>query len=147
MGDSVRRRLVRHGLLLFLLGLVTGFAIPAFLNPRAGLAAHLEGVMNGTFLIALGAAWGELHLPARAARATYGLALFGTYANWFATGLGAVLGTSKFTPIAGAGFTGAALAENLVGALLVSVGLAMVACLSLAVWGAFRRAPEAAPAR
>ena len=36
-----------HGMLLFLLGLLTGFAEPHFGNVRMGLAAHLEGVMNG----------------------------------------------------------------------------------------------------
>jgi (hydroxyamino)benzene mutase len=53
IGDT-KRRLVWHGMLLFLLGLVTGFAEPHFRNLRMALAAHLEGVMNGTFIIALG---------------------------------------------------------------------------------------------
>jgi len=47
--------LVRH--VLFLLGLLIGFAEGQVSNPRNALAAHLEGLMNGTFLIALGAAW------------------------------------------------------------------------------------------
>jgi hydroxylaminobenzene mutase len=34
---------------LFLLGLLTGFVEHRFTNMRMGLAAHLEGVMNGTF--------------------------------------------------------------------------------------------------
>jgi hydroxylaminobenzene mutase len=42
-----------HGMLLFLLGLLTGFVEQRFANVRMGLAAHLEGVMNGTFLVAL----------------------------------------------------------------------------------------------
>jgi len=48
---------------LFLLGLFTGFVEQRFANVRMGLAAHLEGVMNGTFLIALGAIWIEVRLP------------------------------------------------------------------------------------
>ena len=36
-------RLLRLGVLLFLLGLLTGFAIPALTNPRMGLTSHLEG--------------------------------------------------------------------------------------------------------
>ena len=55
VGDS-KRRLIWHGMFLFLLGLLTGFVEQQFNNPRMGLAAHLEGVMNETFLIALGAA-------------------------------------------------------------------------------------------
>lgn len=44
------RRLLWHGLFLFLLGLLTGLVVPMFQNPRMGLSAHLEGVMNGIFL-------------------------------------------------------------------------------------------------
>jgi hypothetical protein len=57
-----RRRLIWHGMFLFLLGLLTGFMETKFTNPRMGLAAHLEGVMNGTFLIALGAVWMKVRL-------------------------------------------------------------------------------------
>jgi hydroxylaminobenzene mutase len=47
---------------LFLIGLLTSFAEQRFANVRMGLAAHLEGVMNGTFLVALGAVWTEVRL-------------------------------------------------------------------------------------
>jgi (hydroxyamino)benzene mutase len=64
MEDS-KRKLIWHGMFLFLLGLLTGFVETKFRNPRMGLAAHLEGVMNGTFLIALGAVWMEVRLPSK----------------------------------------------------------------------------------
>jgi YD repeat-containing protein len=51
---STGRRLMFHGMVLFLLGLGTGFAEQHFANVRMGLAAHLEGLMNGIFLLALG---------------------------------------------------------------------------------------------
>ena len=54
-------RLLRLGVLLFLLGLLTGFAIPALANPRMGLTSHLEGLMNGMFL-SLGLLWPRLAL-------------------------------------------------------------------------------------
>ena len=98
---DAKRGLIRHGLTLFPVGLITGFVVPLTANPRAGLAGHLEGVMNGTFLIALGCAWGELRLGMRTGRLVYGLVLFGTWANWAGTSLSALLGTSKATPIAG----------------------------------------------
>jgi hypothetical protein len=37
--------------------LLVGYAEGQVINPRTALAAHLEGLMNGTFLIALGAVW------------------------------------------------------------------------------------------
>ena len=40
--ETTNRRLIWHGMFLFLLGLVTGFAEQRFTNVRMGLAAHLE---------------------------------------------------------------------------------------------------------
>lgn len=65
MNGSINRKLIAAGTILFLLGLVTGFVIPLFENSRMGLAGHLEGVMNGIFLIAVGAVWGHLVLSVR----------------------------------------------------------------------------------
>ena len=58
--ENAQRRLMWHGMFLFLLGLLTGFAEASFANVRMGLAAHLEGVMNGIFLLALASAWVKL---------------------------------------------------------------------------------------
>ena len=41
--SETSRQLCWHGILLFLLGLVTGVLIPAFTNERMGLTAHLAG--------------------------------------------------------------------------------------------------------
>ena len=62
--ETSNRRLMWHGMFLFLIGLFTGFAETHFANVRMGLAAHLEGVMNGIFLLALGAVWTEVRLHA-----------------------------------------------------------------------------------
>lgn len=64
--DHSKRKLWWHGMLLFLLGLLTGLAETNFTKVRMGLAAHLEGVMNGTFLLALGVVWPELRLSPKA---------------------------------------------------------------------------------
>jgi len=60
-----------HGMFLFLLGLVTGLLEQRFRNMRMGLSAHLEGLMNGTFLIALGASWSTVRLPQPAKATAY----------------------------------------------------------------------------
>jgi hydroxylaminobenzene mutase len=121
--NRAAQSLVAAGALLFLLGLLGGFAIPVMTNPRMGRSAHLEGVMNGTFL------------------------LYGSFANWFFITLAAVFGTIALTPIAGAGHGGSALQESLVAAGLVSVGIAMVLGCAVLVFGFYRglRAPN--PAR
>jgi hypothetical protein len=69
-------------MLLFLLGLITGLLEQRFTNVRMGLSAHLEGVMNGILLLALGAAWNEVRLPHRVKVTAYCTALYGTYVNW-----------------------------------------------------------------
>ncbi len=133
----MRHHLQRHGLLLFFAGLITGFAVPAMTNPRAGLAGHVEALMNGMFLLIVGLAWPELRFSERAGRAVGWLLVFGAYANWAATTASGVLGTSTGTPIAGAGFEASPLAERAVFATLVVVGLTMtVACGALvgAAW-------------
>ncbi len=136
---DTRRRLLWHGLLLFLLGCLTGFVEDRFTNPRMGLAAHLEGLMNGIFLLALGAAWTEVRLPHRLEAAAYWSALYGTYANWAVTSLAAIFGTAALSPITGARGGGAPWQEWLVTCGFVSVAVVMVASAVLVLAGLRRR--------
>ena len=129
------RHLAWHGMALFLLGLLTGLVQQALRNPRMGLAAHLEGVMNGTFLLALAAAWPKLRLSDRLSALAYRTVLVGTYGNWAATMLAALLGTSAMTPIASAGFGAARWQESLVTFGFVLVGLAILAASGVLLVG------------
>jgi hydroxylaminobenzene mutase len=135
------RRLLWHGLLLFLLGLLTGLVVSMLPNPRMGLSAHLEGVMNGLFVAILGLMWHQLVLSNRGEAALFWLALYGTYANWASTLLAAVFATNRNTPIAGAGFGGLPWQENLVDFGLISLSTAMIAATVLALWGLRRARP------
>src|SRR5688572_23171857 len=94
------RALLWHGMAMFLLGLRTGLAQQPLTNPRMGLSAHLEGLMNGIFLLALGAAWSKVRLSGRLSAVAYWTTLGGTYGNWAVTLLAAALGTASMTPIA-----------------------------------------------
>ncbi|WP_131782738.1 hypothetical protein [Legionella gresilensis] len=58
-------KLLRYGILLFLLGLITGFIIPLMKNPRMGLTSHLEGIQNGIFLLLIGLIWDRFWLSKR----------------------------------------------------------------------------------
>jgi len=124
-----------HGILLFLLGLVTGLLEQRFTNMRMGVSAHLEGVMNGTFLIVLGAIWTEVRLSPAAKTAAFWTALYGTYANWFFTSFGAVFGTAAANPIVAAGHHGQPWQETLAGAGFLSVAVAIIAASLLVLWG------------
>lgn len=139
MQNQTAQKLIAAGAILFLLGLLTGFAIPGFRNPRMGLSGHLEGAMNGTFLIALGAAWSHVTLSRRLETASLWLLIYGSFANWLFVTLAATLGTSEMTPIAGAGHSGTTAQEWLVTSGLVSVGLAMLIGFVIVVYGVFKK--------
>ena len=133
--EAADRRLMWHGIFLFLLGLVTGLLEQRFTNMRMGVSAHLEGVMNGTFLVVLGAIWTEVRLSPPGKTAAFWIALYGTYANWFFTTLGAALGTAAANPIAAAGHHGQPWQESLAGAGFLSVAVAIIAASLLVLWG------------
>ena len=134
------RRLMWHGMCLFLLGLLTGFVESRFANVRMGLAAHLEGVMNGIFLLALGAVWTSVRLSPPAKTAAYWIALYGTYGNWFITALAAAFGTAALSPITGAGHSGRLWQESAITIGFLTVGVATVVLSVLVLWGLRARA-------
>jgi hydroxylaminobenzene mutase len=138
--DDRKRQLIWYGIFLFLLGLLTAFVEEQFRNPRMGLAAHLEGVMNGTFLVALGAVWTEVRLSPRLKAAAYWAALYGTYVNWAVTTLAAIFGTAALSPITAAGYSGLPWQESLITFGFMTVGIVIVACSVLILWGLRRAA-------
>jgi len=138
--EDTRRRLYWHGIFLFLLGLLTGFVVQSLRNPRMGLTAHLEGVMNGTFLAVLGALWPRLRLTPRAAAVAFWLALYGSYANWASTLLAAAFGTGALAPIAAAGRHALPWQEGLVTFGLVSLSIADITCCLILLRGLRGRA-------
>ena len=138
--EFTNRRLMWHGMFLFLIGLVTGFVEGRFANVRMGLAAHLEGVMNGIFLVVLGAVWTEVRLPPLAKAIAYWTALYGTYVNWLVTTLAAAFGTAALSPITAAGHNGQPWQERLVTVGFMSVGIVIVASSVLVLWGLRARA-------
>ena len=140
MRDAVKlelgHKLIRYGILLFLLGLITGFIIPAMQNPRMGLSSHLEGVQNGMLLVLFGIIWPKLRLSKRALVAGYFLVLFGTYTNWITTFLAGIWGAgAEMMPIAAAGFYGLAWQEILIKFGLLSLSVAMVLVSGVLLWG------------
>ena len=139
--EDTNRRLMWHGMFLFLLGLLTGFVEPRFANIRMGLAAHLEGVMNGIFLVGLGAIWNDVRLSPRVKSMAFWIALFGTYGNWFMTTTAAVFGTKALSPITGTPHGGQPWQEKLVTAGFMVVGIVIVACAVFVLCG-LRRAPR-----
>src|ERR1700676_2184921 len=138
--EETQRRLMWHGMFLFLLGLVTGFAEQHFVNTRMGLAAHLEGVLNGILLVALGAAWTGVRLSPLPKALAYWTALCGTYGNWLVTTLAAFFGTAALSPITGAGHSGQGWQESLITVGFLTIGIAIIASSVFVLWGLRPRA-------
>lgn len=134
-GEYSGRRLMWHGALLFLLGLLAGFLEQKFSNPRMGLAAHLEGLMNGTFVLAVGAAWTEVRLAPRSIRLTFWTLLYGSYVNVLVTALAATFGTAAMTPLTGAIHPALGWQETFVTVGFISVGISMLVASVLLLWG------------
>ena len=135
MDAQISRKIKFLGMFLFLLGLISGFLMMNIKNPRMGLAAHLEGVMNGTFLIAVGLIWNELKLNKNLKTAVYRTLIYATFVNWLVTLLSAYFGTSKMTPLSGQGYTGTDLQENIVRFGFITVGLTMLFSVIVMAYG------------
>jgi (hydroxyamino)benzene mutase len=133
--ENTGRRLMGHGMFLFLIGLITGFLEQHFANIRMGLAAHLEGVMNGIFLLALGGAWSAVNLRPAMKTTAYWTVLYGSYMNWVFTMLAAIFGTGALSPITAPGRNGQPWQETLVTSGFMSVGIVIVVSTVLILWG------------
>jgi hydroxylaminobenzene mutase len=78
-------------------------------------------------LIVLGLSWRLLVMGPVQARLTRGVFLVAAYGSWGASCLAAAWGTSRLTPLSGAGYSAAAWKENLVQVLQVSLTMAILA--------------------
>jgi len=133
--NPISQQLLIWGTVLFLLSLLIGAAVPVFINPRMGTAAHVAGLQSGMTLWVLGLMWHRLVLPAGAQRATQVLAVGGLYAIFASLALAALWGTSRATPIAGAGHQASLARESAVTVLLAGGSLASVIAVAMVLWG------------
>jgi (hydroxyamino)benzene mutase len=124
------------GLVLFLLGLLTGFAVPALKNPRMALSSHVEAVLNGMFLVLLGLLWPHIDLPRAWGVTAAALVVYSAYANWLAALLAAAWGAGrKFAPIAAGDHAASPAKERFVSFLLVSLSVSIVVGVVIVIVG------------
>jgi hydroxylaminobenzene mutase len=99
--NPLRKKLAAAGALLFFIGMVTGIWSAAALTgkvvvgmPRMALAAHLNGLLGGLWLLAVAWSFEFLHYGARGLRR---LALgvgVPAYANWLVTLVASFIGVN-----------------------------------------------------
>jgi hydroxylaminobenzene mutase len=134
MSDHPQQLLI-SGTILFLISLLIGFVVPALTNARMGVSAHVAGIQGAIILWAFGLMWARMSLPAAAETATVLLSVGGLFAIFVSLSLAAVWGTSRATPIAGAGHQATAFHETFVTSLLLGGSLASLAAGALVLWG------------
>jgi CDP-diglyceride synthetase len=134
MDSTLRSRLVFHGAVVVLLGLLVGFPYGLVVtggmegSERAWRMAHLEGVLNGMLVIAVGAGGHLLALSRRAQSVLGGSLVLMAYGNVVAATLGAAIGERGLAPGISVGNTIVyllfvfAVVAVLVGMLLVAHG-------------------------
>jgi (hydroxyamino)benzene mutase len=134
------QRLLQAGVALFLLALIVGIFVPRFVLPRLALSTHLLGIMQGTFLIAIGLLWPRLTFTNGQSTVGQILAIYGCVAAWIANLAGAALGAGgSIVPMASGGARGNALQETAINILLRSAAVSLVALTVLLLWGLRRR--------
>ena len=127
-------RLIFSGILLFFLGLIIGLLVPILANPRMGVSSHMEGVLNGMFLVLLGLIWSRIDLPVKWLRISFWLAIYGTFMNWLAILLAAIFNAGKMLGVAANGKEGHPVVEGMIAFSLISLSVAMLTiCITVMI--------------
>jgi hydroxylaminobenzene mutase len=129
-------RLIQLGVLLFLIGLLVGLAVPLFAVPRLALSVHLLGLMQGLFLAVAGILWPRLTFTRATEAAAFWLLVYGCIAAWTSNLLGAIWGAGNtIVPIAAGAARGSDVQELVIVVGLRSGGLALIVGTALLLWG------------
>lgn len=135
--------MLRVGILLFLLALFVGLAVPRFAVPRLALSTHLLGLMQGTFLLVAGSLWPKLNLSRAVSRVGSYLAVYGCVAAWTANLLGALWGAgNSMLPIAAGQARGNIIQERIIAMSLGTAAVSLIAMAIIIAWG-LREYPDA----
>lgn len=128
--------MLQLGILLFLLALLVGLAVPAFAVPRLGLSAHLLGIMQGMFLIIAGLLWAKLRLTRSMSRLGFCLVVYGCFAAWTANVLAGAWGAgNSMLPIAAGQARGSALQEGIITVCLRTAAVSLITAATVIAWG------------
>lgn len=136
----MNERLVRSGILLAVLAVLSGFAPMVVKNPRMGVAAHVGGLTNALLLLALGAVWSMVKLPSKRGDLATRLLVWGAYGNWAVTLLASITGASEFAPLAGAGYGTDPVVEKATLLFIVIAALASLAGVGMVLSGVAKKA-------
>lgn len=151
MRSEYGQHLMFNGILIFMLGLFTGFSIyfGVFPNGRIGLVAHLECVLNGMFLCVVGLLWTRMDLSRRLEKLTLALALSAVYLNIAQALWWAFTGRSRASPVFPADRIPNAIDGFVFNVILPALSVAFIGACIMVLYGLRRglAAQRAAAAR
>jgi hydroxylaminobenzene mutase len=137
------RQILIQGLLLVMVGLLSGFVVPHTPYPRLALGAHVQFVSNGLLFLVMGVLL--LKLPHNVGPKSTAVMLLATWLTWvmaFSEAANAWWGTTQMLPIAAAqakASGGAAWQELVVKLTHIAAGLSLVIAWGLLVVGFVRK--------
>lgn len=143
LGSRIRETLTISGMLLILISLLLGVAIPLFASPRLALSTHLTGVQGGMMLMVFGLVWRKVSLGNFWQHISCWFVLLGTWLVWAGNLLGAVYATGKLTPIAGAGQMSSPRDEWIVAGVLGGGSTLLVLGIVVLLFGLMRNREQA----
>ena len=125
--QHLSRWLIRLGVTLILLGLITGLAVQELANPRMALASHVEGVLSGMLLVVMGLVWPRLNLDGGMLKSAFFFLAYGAFANWVNPLLAAFWAAgSSMMPMAAQGHKGTPSQELIIGFISVTLVLSLL---------------------
>ncbi len=134
--QAIKGKAMVQGVILILIGLLTGFAVAALTNPRMGVAAHVEAIMGGIILIVFGGILVErMHCSAKLITISWFSLLLSLYGNYALILLASIWGTSMTMPIAGNGFRAVMWKESIVALGLLLCNGAILTSLAIVITG------------
>jgi (hydroxyamino)benzene mutase len=134
MQDILFLRFARHGTLLLLAGLLTGFCIGKLHSHHLGNAAHLTGLIGGFGLIAVGWLWPRLRLGPRWSQFGAWIFIISMHLSWLGLAVKAALGSAPDAPSNSVG-QGAASWDAISGFILLVAAVASVAATLILLAG------------
>jgi hypothetical protein len=141
MLDAAFLRFARHGTMLLLAGLLTGFGIGKFHSPHLANAAHLTGLIGGFGLIAVGSLWSRLTLGARWSQIGAWTFILSMHLSWLGLLLKAALGSAPDAALNTLG-PGAATWDAISGLVLMIAALLALAAAVVLLVGLRQKASE-----
>lgn len=133
---DLRQHLLRFGVGLFLFSTLIGLGIPRFAVPLLALSAHLIGILQATFIVAIGLLLPQLRLATTTSRIVAALLIYSCLATMAAYLAAAIWNAgNSLLPLAAGPAHGTALQEAVINVVLHSVALTFPVALVLILWG------------